>query len=444
MSGNPLLDDDLGGERSVAVRKLLVEARRALEFDRAHVVLVGDRATTRELPRLLADELQGEIESVVVRLAGREDTVTDCVAEAIRDARRQAPDGAEGELDPTAPRRARMALLLPDALSIPSASLRALNEMATRSGMTERLVLFVDRDDTPLDDPARELVARVGVGMSKIELEPASFSREPPRVIRPEEPDAQAAPVAGVPTVPSDGRTRRVRPVRVRSRRRPGSGHPILWILTTALLGGTALFLTAPGIVRHVVLPSLSEGITMPSLAPDAVELGAAGGTAEPGAVADAEGPELPPVGVPTATPARRPSAARQAVLAATADPGQSLAHGVIVSADVPTMPDAADPGADDPDDASPEANHVALAPVPVPSAAAPPPAEPEPAPIIVSFNAAPWADLEIDGRDVGPTPIGDLSLTPGRHHLRATFPDGRVVERSLRIDSLQNRFRIE
>jgi hypothetical protein len=231
----------------------------------------------------------------------------------------------------------------------------------------------------------------------------------------------------------------------VRSRRRPGSGHPIRWILTTALLGGTALFLTAPGIVRHVVLPSISEGITMPLLAPDTDGMSEPEATeSEPGAVADAEGPELPPVGVPTAASARRPSAARQAVLAATADPGEALAHGVIVGADVPTMPTAADPGADEPDEESPEANHVALAPVPVPPAEAPPPAEPEPAPITVSFNAAPWADLEIDGRDVGPTPIGDLSLTPGRHHLRATFPDGRVVERSLRIDSLQNRFRIE
>ena len=63
---------------------------------------------------------------------------------------------------------------------------------------------------------------------------------------------------------------------------------------------------------------------------------------------------------------------------------------------------------------------------------------------MIVSFNAAPWADVEIDGRKIGPTPIGDLALAPGRHALRATFPDGRVVERSLRIDSLQNRFRIQ
>ena len=248
--------DEAGSERSLAVRKLLAEACRALEFDRAHVVLVGDRACTRELPRLLAAELAGEIETVVVQLAGHEEGVADRVAEAIREARRQAPAGDAHGDDPTAPRRARLALLLPDALSIPSASLRTLSEMAMRSGMTQRLVLLVDRDATPVEDPARELVRRLGVGISKIELEPEGLSRIPPRIIRPEELDA--SPRTGpMPPVVSDTRARRMRPVRVRARRRPGGGAPLRWILSSALVAGTALFLGAPGLVRQVVIATV-------------------------------------------------------------------------------------------------------------------------------------------------------------------------------------------
>jgi hypothetical protein len=61
-----------------------------------------------------------------------------------------------------------------------------------------------------------------------------------------------------------------------------------------------------------------------------------------------------------------------------------------------------------------------------------------------VNLNASPWAEIAVDGRPVGPTPIADLSVAPGVRRIRATFPDGRVVERDLRVDELQNRFRIE
>ena len=70
--------------------------------------------------------------------------------------------------------------------------------------------------------------------------------------------------------------------------------------------------------------------------------------------------------------------------------------------------------------------------PTPEPVAAPPPP----PAPRIhrVSLNARPWAEIEIDGKSVGVTPLGDLAVTAGRHHFRAIFPDGRVVEREVRV----------
>ena len=58
---------------------------------------------------------------------------------------------------------------------------------------------------------------------------------------------------------------------------------------------------------------------------------------------------------------------------------------------------------------------------------------------IRVSLNARPWARIEIDGRDVGVTPLANLALSPGLHHFRAHHPDGRVVERNLRVDRYRN-----
>jgi AAA domain len=70
--------------------------------------------------------------------------------------------------------------------------------------------------------------------------------------------------------------------------------------------------------------------------------------------------------------------------------------------------------------------------------AAAPPPVTattrlPPPTPgSRLSVNASPWAEIEIDGRRVGQTPLGELPLAPGPHRVTARLPDGRVVERSI------------
>lgn len=59
---------------------------------------------------------------------------------------------------------------------------------------------------------------------------------------------------------------------------------------------------------------------------------------------------------------------------------------------------------------------------------------------VAVNLNARPWARIEVDGRDVGPTPIAGLRLAAGEHAFRARLPDGRVLERRLRIDAYRNR----
>ncbi len=78
-----------------------------------------------------------------------------------------------------------------------------------------------------------------------------------------------------------------------------------------------------------------------------------------------------------------------------------------------------------------------------------PPPARAEaPVPVIapaastfsVQVNARPWANIEVDGVDLGPTPIAGIPLLGGQHRFRARLPDGRVVERMVDV-SAENRF---
>jgi len=54
--------------------------------------------------------------------------------------------------------------------------------------------------------------------------------------------------------------------------------------------------------------------------------------------------------------------------------------------------------------------------------------------PLAVNVNASPWARVEIDGVDVGETPLAGIPVLPGPHTFRATLPDGRVVERTVDI----------
>jgi hypothetical protein len=82
-----------------------------------------------------------------------------------------------------------------------------------------------------------------------------------------------------------------------------------------------------------------------------------------------------------------------------------------------------------------------------------PPPARPQAAAaaaegtdgsISVHINAVPWARVEIDDRDLGITPLGNVRLEPGRHLLRARLPDGRIIEREVQIDASHRHLLIE
>jgi hypothetical protein len=93
----------------------------------------------------------------------------------------------------------------------------------------------------------------------------------------------------------------------------------------------------------------------------------------------------------------------------------------------------------------SPETRYVTLSEAPASAGPAQPEASnaPESAPapqveppIPVHINATPWATIEVDGVELGETPIARAPLTPGSHIFHARMPDGRVIERTVQINS--------
>lgn len=282
---------------------------------------------------------------------------------------------------------AGLVLLISDALSLDPAVLRRVGELSSRPGSGLRVVLFADRSAAEVRDPAAELVQALGVGAEKIEI------REPkPLLVASTPRPASANP----PVVPASG-AKRPRPIAVRSAsaarqraRRRQARDRMRW-LPLALLVPLAVLLSIGSLrVSSLSLPG-----------PEPVEARA-----------------LPAVAT---RPTPRPT--RLAHLARPRPPEPPLP--IVEEIDLDTAPEA----------------------LPVTEPVTIPTPEPEPVtpPMIpINLNAHPWAEIEIDGVAVGPTPIARWPLAAGRHSVRAAFPDGLVVERRIRVDSIQNRFRIQ
>ena len=128
------------------------------------------------------------------------------------------------------------------------------------------------------------------------------------------------------------------------------------------------------------------------------------------------------PVPAPSARHVEEPPTPQPAAPEASA-PEPQAAVNPVAPAPTPTTPTPPAP--------APEPQHVATAP-----AAAPKPSAPPVPRIEVSINATPWAVIEVDGRELGETPLGGISLERGTHHFVARFPNGRVVERKVEIDA--------
>ena len=56
--------------------------------------------------------------------------------------------------------------------------------------------------------------------------------------------------------------------------------------------------------------------------------------------------------------------------------------------------------------------------------------------PFAVQINASPWANVEVDGIDLGVTPLANIPLLAGVHSFRVRMPDGRVIERTIEINA--------
>ena len=164
--------------------------------------------------------------------------------------------------------------------------------------------------------------------------------------------------------------------------------------------------------------------------------------------------PMPPPLGPPLSSPAPPAPPATTAAAAPEADAAEEPPAPTAKAAIGPPGPAGPGPAAARP--AGPVAPSPQAAPG-LPAVSAPPPRRaaqvrrssshpppgPEPrarsarqAPIPVHINAVPWATVEMDGRRLGVTPLGNVAIVPGRHTFRVLFADGRQLERSLRVDS--------
>lgn len=89
----------------------------------------------------------------------------------------------------------------------------------------------------------------------------------------------------------------------------------------------------------------------------------------------------------------------------------------------------------------SPSQRSVPIAPEPAPTATAPAQAPSAaiapPAIVRVGINAVPWAVIEVDGIELGETPLAGIGIPAGPHTFRARMPDGSVREQTVEIDAI-------
>ena len=167
------------------------------------------------------------------------------------------------------------------------------------------------------------------------------------------------------------------------------------------------------------------------------LEIGKIGRTGT-GAVPEAQPPAIPVTPgadvVAPESPALAPAAPGAEVAAVTpANEAAAVVTPLPVPAPAPGVPATPPTGVTAdvtpvaPASPAPVVSEVAPAPVPPP-----PPAET----VSVAINATPWAVIEVDGEEIGETPLAGIRLATGRHRFRARMPDGSVRERVIRIDA--------
>ena len=78
----------------------------------------------------------------------------------------------------------------------------------------------------------------------------------------------------------------------------------------------------------------------------------------------------------------------------------------------------------------------VAVVEAPVVDAGAPPVAVVNRTPGSLVLEATPWAEVTVDGRNVGETPLGNVTVAPGMHTLLFKNPEsGKSVKRTVQVN---------
>ena len=382
--------------RATAVEVALTDLERALCRDRCHVVVSASTGPAKALLLgALAERVAGVLRVIPLPAA---DPGDDLCAPILRELGEACGDDAEASLVAVVRRLASqgsaLALVAGEARALPEPLLRRLGRLCALARPGLRLVLVADAGDGR--DAISAFMAPLGIGAVKVSLD------GPPQRTASDDRPAPSAP----PRVAAHGDAMRSRAIRVGARRgrAPRRARAALLGVAVVALGFVAADRTLLPAQRAVAPPRVPHHAppTAPALPSK---------PAPPPEVAEAIAPvELASVALGVAT-AQVEIAPITPIAVAAVDPVAAAAPPAALE--------------EPPEPAVSEA-----------------PAEPEAPPartVRVSLNAQPWAHIAIDGRDVGVTPMADLELTEGPHRFRARFPDGRVMERTLRVDAVRD-----
>jgi hypothetical protein len=358
---------------------VVADLERALSRDRSHAVLVTAPGSEKaSLLRALAGRLAGSLHVVLLTDPGiGEDEI--CAQILARWGQEPAAE-AEPQLMRLvvglASRGSALVLLISDANCMPAETLRRLGRLASDSRRALRLALVVEVEGRREADVVADLVVTLGVGAEKVVLDEAKTKTETSAFTRP----PRALPPTPVrkadAPLPKPGATASG----VAQMRHKGSRTARWPRCTTAALGIAVAFF---GVYQLAIAAASREVVP---------------------------GPE------PTAAPA--PVPVEQSDPIALALPALP-----VIEIEIPSPVTASA----DPEPPSQHAEVIQSAP------------EPPPPTIAVSLNARPWARIEVDGSEVGITPLGDLPISPGPHRFRARLADGRVIERVVQIDAYRD-----
>ncbi len=381
--------DDVG--RSAA-KTALAELERALCRDRSHVVFSASPGTekTRVL-RALVERLTGSLRVVRVCAAGlSEDEVC---ARILRGLGQQPGDDDEGRLlsivQRFVSRNSALVLLIRDADAIPAAALRYLGRLAAASRPGLRLALTLSIDGRSKRNSISDLVTALGVGAQKVALDlpmerdensgVAGALLDRSALVRRRPCVSVPDPLHDKPPTPPNGMIRAGRAQRPRSLARATRAAQLRAYAMRALRSPqrttVALLIALALLGVHRLGVRAAPGEAVREPPRTAVESPLA---RSPGPVPDVEGEK------------EKGAPREHAQPAPTFEKSQPAVERPVRS-------------------------------------------------ILVSLNARPWARIEIDGRDVGITPLADLPLSPGLHRFRAHLPDGRVLERAVHVDEYRD-----